>query len=81
MTLRITFTDKQIYERIFKIPQPDNNVDLSFRMLHTYLENFKWNIDRCGRAELTADQACRGNNSDYLKLHYAIRISYQNVAV
>ena len=41
LTLRITFTDKQIYERIFKIPQPSNNVDLLFRMLHTHLENFK----------------------------------------
>src|ERR1700720_2261708 len=39
LTLRITFTDKQIYERIFKIPQPTNNVDLLFRMLHTHLEN------------------------------------------
>src|SRR6266567_1566312 len=33
--------DKEIYERIFKIPQPTNNVDLLFRMLHTHLENFK----------------------------------------
>jgi protein ImuB len=41
LTLRITFTDKQIYERIFKIPQSTNNVDLLFRMLHTHLENFK----------------------------------------
>jgi protein ImuB len=41
LTLRITFSDKQIYERIFKIPQPTNNVDLLFRMLHTHLENFK----------------------------------------
>jgi protein ImuB len=41
LTLRITFTDKQIYERIFKIPQPTNNVDLLFRMLHTHLENFR----------------------------------------
>lgn len=41
LTLRITFRDKQIYERIFKIPQPTNNVDLLFRMLHTHLENFK----------------------------------------
>src|SRR6187399_3646146 len=43
LTLRVTFTDKQIYERIFKIPQPTNNVDLLFRMLHTHLENFKSN--------------------------------------
>src|SRR5438128_3996257 len=41
LTLRVTFTDKQIYERIFKIPQPTNNVDLLFRMLQTHLENFK----------------------------------------
>jgi protein ImuB len=41
LTLRITFTDKQISERIFKIPQSTNNVDLLFRMLHTHLENFK----------------------------------------
>jgi protein ImuB len=41
LTLRITFTNKQIYERIFKIPQPTNNVDLLFRMLHMHLENFK----------------------------------------
>src|SRR6266702_3058402 len=41
LTLRITFTNKQIYERVFKIPQPTNDVDLLFRMLHTHLENFK----------------------------------------
>jgi protein ImuB len=33
--------DKQIYKRVFKIPQPTNDVDLLFRMLHTHLENFK----------------------------------------
>src|SRR5438128_2670028 len=43
-----TRTGKQInasaartYERVFKIPQPTNDVDLLFRMLHTHLENFK----------------------------------------
>jgi protein ImuB len=41
LALRITFTDKQIYEPVFKIPQPTNDVDLLFRMLHTHLENFK----------------------------------------
>jgi len=41
LTLQITFTDKQFYERVFKIPQPTNDVDLLFRMLHTHLENFK----------------------------------------
>ena len=33
--------NKQIYERVFKIPQPTNDVDLLFRMLHTHLENFR----------------------------------------
>ena len=51
LTLRITFpnpprdgfaaANKQIYGRVFKIPQPTNDVDLLFRMLHTHLENFK----------------------------------------
>src|SRR5947207_3323342 len=41
LTLRITLTHKQHYERVFKIPQPTNDVDLLFRMLHTHLENFK----------------------------------------
>ena len=41
LTLRITFGDKKCYERCFKIPQPTNDVDLLFRMLHTHLENFK----------------------------------------
>jgi protein ImuB len=41
LTLRITFGNKQTYERVFKIPQPTNDVDLLFRMLHTHLENFK----------------------------------------
>jgi protein ImuB len=41
LALRITFTDKQIYERVFKIPQPTNDVDLLFRMLQTHLENFR----------------------------------------
>jgi protein ImuB len=51
LTLRITFgnppqdgsaaADKQCYERVFKIPQPTNDVDLLFRMLHTHLDNFK----------------------------------------
>src|SRR5439155_16606388 len=54
LTLRITFAnppavrrdgsaaaEKQTYQRCFKIPQPTNDVDLLFRMLHTHLENFK----------------------------------------
>ena len=34
-------TGKQVYERVFKIPQPTNDVDLLFRMLQTHLENFR----------------------------------------
>ena len=41
ITLRITFSNKERYERCFKIPQPTNDVDLLFRMLHTHLENFR----------------------------------------
>jgi protein ImuB len=41
LTLRISFRNKQQYERVFKIPQPTNEVELLFRMLHTHLENFK----------------------------------------
>jgi protein ImuB len=41
LTLRIHFTNKQSYERRFKIPQPTNDVDLLFRMLHTHLADFK----------------------------------------
>src|SRR5437667_2959586 len=51
LTLRITFAnpprdgsasaDKQLYERVFNIPQPTNDVDLLFRMLQTHLENFR----------------------------------------
>src|SRR5438876_265939 len=36
-----TRTDKKTYERVFKIPQPTNDVDLLFRMLQTHLENFR----------------------------------------
>jgi protein ImuB len=41
LALMITFSNKQTYERVFKIPQPTNDVDLLFRMLQTHLENFK----------------------------------------
>src|SRR5437868_9314356 len=41
LTLQIRFEDKQVYERVFKIPQPTNNIDLLFRMLQTHLENFR----------------------------------------
>lgn len=41
LKLRITFSDKTSYERVFKIPEPSNNVEVLFRMLHTHLENFQ----------------------------------------
>jgi protein ImuB len=41
LTLQISFSGKQSYKRVFKIPQPTNDVDLLFRMLQTHLENFK----------------------------------------
>ena len=41
LTLRVTFSGKQSYERNFRIPQPTNDVDLLFRMLQTHLENFR----------------------------------------
>jgi protein ImuB len=41
LKLRITFDDKTAYEHVFKIPQPSNNVEVLFRMLHTHLEDFK----------------------------------------
>ena len=41
LTLTISFSNRGSYERVFKIPQPTNDVDLLFRMLQTHLENFK----------------------------------------
>jgi protein ImuB len=41
LMLQITFANKQMYERVFKIPEPTNDIELLFRMLHTHLENFK----------------------------------------
>jgi protein ImuB len=41
LTLRISFSNREHYEHVFKIPQPTNDVDLLFRMLQTHLENFK----------------------------------------
>ena len=40
LKLRITFSDKNAYEHLFKIPEPSNDVEVLFRMLHTHLENF-----------------------------------------
>lgn len=41
LTLTIYFSNQGIYERVFKIPHPTNDVDLLFRMLQTHLENFR----------------------------------------
>jgi protein ImuB len=40
LQLEITFSDKSNYAHHFKIPEPTNNVETLFRMLHTHLENF-----------------------------------------
>src|SRR5438094_1122222 len=41
LTLQITFGNKQTYERVVKILQPTNDVDLIFRMLQTHVDNFR----------------------------------------
>ncbi len=41
VNLRITFADKKSYLHEFKIPEPTNNVEVLFRMLHAHLESFK----------------------------------------
>jgi len=40
LQLEIVFSDKNRYAHRFKIPEPTNNVETLFRMLHTHLENF-----------------------------------------
>src|SRR6476646_8189550 len=40
LQLEIIFSDKNQYAHRFKIPEPTNNVETLFRMLHTHLENF-----------------------------------------
>src|SRR3954463_7561990 len=40
LQLEITFSNKNSYSHRFKIPEPTNNVETLFRMLHTHLENF-----------------------------------------
>ena len=39
--VRTASAAKETHIRVFKIPQPTNDVDLLFRMLQTHLENFK----------------------------------------
>ena len=41
LTLRLRFTDKKSYERWFKIPEPTNDIEVLFRMLHTHLEQYQ----------------------------------------
>jgi protein ImuB len=40
LQLEITFSEKSVYSHRFEIPEPTNNVETLFRMLHTHLENF-----------------------------------------
>jgi protein ImuB len=40
LQLEIIFSDKSSYSHRFKIPEPTNNLEILFRMLHTHLENF-----------------------------------------
>src|SRR6476469_7151137 len=40
LQLEIRFRDRSNYAHRFKIPEPTNNVETLFRMLHTHLENF-----------------------------------------
>jgi len=40
LRLEITFSNKTAYQHHFKIPEPTNNGEVLFRMLHTHLENF-----------------------------------------
>ena len=40
LQLEIVFSDKTSYAHRFKIPEPTNNVETLFRMLHAHLENF-----------------------------------------
>ena len=40
LKLRLTFSNKTSYHHLFKIPEPSNQVEVLFRMLHAHLENF-----------------------------------------
>lgn len=41
LKLQIAFSDRKSCEHLFKIPEPSNNVEVLFQMLHTHLEDFK----------------------------------------
>lgn len=41
LLLEIVFSDKSAYRRRFTIPEPTNNSEVLFRMLHTHLENYQ----------------------------------------
>ncbi len=41
LTLQLTFSNKEDYQRSFKIPQPTADEEILFRMLHTHLESFQ----------------------------------------
>jgi len=55
--LQITFNDKSAYEHQFKIPEPTNNGEVLFRMLHMHLENFNLTSDYCSRSEGRGNEA------------------------
>ena len=78
LKLRITFSDKKSYEHLFKIPEPSNNVEVLFRMLHTHLENFNSEAPIVAVSlEAQADQSRRSSNSVCLKRRCAIRRSFR----
>lgn len=41
LQLQIVFSDKRTYEHLFRIPEPSNEVEVLFRMLHAHLESFQ----------------------------------------
>jgi protein ImuB len=41
LTLRLTFSDKTVYEHHFQIPDPTHSVEILFRLLQAHLENFR----------------------------------------
>jgi protein ImuB len=68
---------KQSYERVFKIPQPTNEVDLLFRMLRRIWRIFDLSIRSLPSRSAQSRSNLPGNNSDYLKRHCATRINFQ----